>query len=212
MSDIPERSAGIKRLEKKKGRLWGILSRVAPGTVEPLSPVGMTQRLRHIMMSSIKTTGSFLRSRMGEMGLKNMFEHQAEEFASSAMRPHIRADLLAKNTIRFNFQPLGMEASYSGDAESARILVERCPLPQRFLDKPEFLEQLTFEQRPLLEGFQADTLTARGEWPPKKVESCSVCRIVMPRVGEKLGFEWTGGLTGDAPPKCFFTISVKPEE
>lgn len=212
MSDMPERPSGIKRLEKKKGRLWGFIRREAPGTVEPLSPAGMTQRLRHLMMSSIKTTGSFLRGRMGEGGLKNMFEHQAEEFASSALRPHLRADLLAKNTIRYNFQPLGIEASYSGDAEVAEILVERCPLPQRFLNQPEFLEQLTFEQKPLLEGFQADTLTAKGEWPPKRVESCSLCRIVMPGIGEKLGFKWEGGVTKDRPPKCFFTISVRPDE
>ena len=128
------------------------------------------------------------------------------------VRPHLWADLLAKNTIRFNFQPLGIEVSYSGDAEVAEILVERCPLPHRFLNQPEFLEQLIFEPKPLLEGCQADTPTSKGEWPPKRVESCSLCRIVMPRIGEKLGFKGEGGVTKDGPPMCFFTISVRPDE
>ena len=86
MSEPPERPTGIKRLEKRKGRLWGFIRREAPGTVEPLNPLRMTYRLRHLMMSSIKTTGSFLRRRLGERGLTSMFEHQADEFASSFRR------------------------------------------------------------------------------------------------------------------------------
>ncbi len=163
-------------------------------------------------MSTIKTTGSYLRSRMGENGLTSMFEHQADEFASRYEKRSFRADMLARSTIRFNFQPLGAEASYSGDAESARIMVDRCPLPQRFLNRPEFLEQITFDQKPLLEMQSADTLTGKGEWPPKRIEPCSMCKILMPRIGEKLGFEWESGLTNDAPPRCFFTITVSQEK
>ena len=214
MSEPPERPTGIKRLEKRKGRLWGFIRREAPGTVEPLNPLRMTYRLRHLMMSSIKATGSYLRRRLGERGLTGMFEHQADEFASSFRRTHLLADALARNTILYNFQPLGMEASYSGDAEVAMIVVESCPLPQRFLTRLEFLEEQSFDLPPLITttAFASDTLTSRGEWPPKKVESCNVCRIVMPKMGEKLGFDWEIGLTEQKPRRCTFTIRVKPKK
>jgi len=214
MSETQERQTGIKRLEKRRGRLWGFIRREAPGTVEPLNPLRMTHRLRHLMMSSIKTTSSYLRSRLGERGLTGMFEHQADEFASSWMRTDLLADALARNTILYNFQPLGMEANYSGDAEVATIVVESCPLPQRFLTQPEFLEERSFDLRPLLTStdFASDTPTSRGEWPPKKVESCNVCRIVMPKMGEKIGFDWEIGLTKQKPRRCMFTIRVKPKK
>ncbi len=212
MSGTLEEQTGIKRLEKKKGRLWGFMLREAPGKVKPLSPTSTAGRLRHLMMSTIKTTSSFLKSKMGENGPASMFEHQANEFASRYENRSFRADMLAKNTIRFNFQPLGAEASYSGDAEAARIVVERCPLPQRFLNQPEFLEQITFDQKPLIEMQSADTLTGKGEWPPKRIEPCSMCKILMPRIGEKLGFKWESGLTKDTPPRCFFTITVNREK
>jgi hypothetical protein len=214
MSETQERQTGIKRLEKRKGRLWGFIRREAPGTVEPLNPLRMTQRLRHLMMSSIKTTGSYLRRRLGERGLTSMFEHQADEFASSWMRTDLLADALARNTILYNFQPLGMDANYSGDAEVATIVVESCPLPQRFLTRPEFLEERSYDMPPLLTStdFASDTLTSRGDWPPKKVESCNVCRIVMPKMGERLGFDWEVGLTEKKPRRCTFTIRVKPKK
>jgi len=214
MSETQERQTGIKRLEKRRGRLWGFIRREAPGTVEPLNPLRMTHRLRHLMMSSIKTTSSYLRSRLGERGLTGMFEHQADEFASSWKRTDLRADVLARNTILYNFQPLGLEANYSGDAEVATIVVESCPLPQRFLSKPEFLWESSFEQPFLITPamFASDTLTSRGEWPPKKVESCNVCRIVMPKMGERLGFDWEIGLTKQKPRRCMFTIRAKPKK
>jgi len=214
MAESDERTAGIKRLEKRKGRLWGFMKREPPGVISPLTPAKMTRRLRHLMMSTIKTTSSFLRGQMGEGGLTSMFEHQAEEFASTAKRFVLKADKLARDTIVYNFQPLGIEATYTGDAGEARIVVESCPLPQRFLKQPEFLEELTFDEGSRISGsdFASDSLTSKGEWPPKKLESCSVCRVVMPRMGERLGFQWERGTTGGRPPKCTFTITVKPGE
>lgn len=214
MSEPQERPKGIKKLEKRKGRLWGFIRREAPGTVEPLNPIRMTKRLRHLMMSSIKTTSSYLRRRLGERELTSMFEHQADEFASSWMRTVLLADALARNMILYNFQPLGMEANYSGDAEVATIVVESCPLPQRFLNQPEFLEERSFDLPPLLSStdFASDTLTSRGEWPPKRVESCNMCRVVMPKMGERIGFEWEVGLTEQKPRRCMFTIRVKPKK
>ena len=163
------------------------------------------------MMSSIKTTSNYLKSKFGEISLKNLFEHQAEEFASNTKRSRFRADYLARDTILYNFQPLGIEATYSGNADEAKIFVKNCPLPQRFLGQPEFLEQITFDQKQLFTDFGGDTLTAKGEWPPKRDESCNVCRIVMPEIGKKLGFEWEWGLTTDTYRKCFFTIKVKQD-
>jgi hypothetical protein len=214
VSEPQERPKGIKKLEKRKGRLWGFIRREAPGTVEPLNPIRMTKRLRHLMMSSIKTTSSYLRRRLGERELTSMFEHQADEFASSWMRTVLLADALARNMILYNFQPLGMEANYSGDAEVATIVVESCPLPQRFLNQPEFLEERSFDLPPLLSStdFASDTLTSRGEWPPKRVESCNMCRVVMPKMGERIGFEWEVGLTEQKPRRCMFTIRVKPKK
>jgi hypothetical protein len=214
VSEPQERPKGIKKLEKRKGRLWGFIRREAPGTVEPLNPIRMTKRLRHLMMSSIKTTSSYLRRRLGERELTSMFEHQADEFASSWMRTVLLADALARNMILYNFQPLGMEANYSGDAEVATIVVESCPLPQRFLNQPEILEERSFDLPPLLSStdFASDTLTARGEWPPKRLESCNMCRVVMPKMGERLGFEWEVGLTEKKPRRCMFTIRVKPKK
>jgi len=208
VSETSERQTGIKRLEKRKGRFWGFLRRSDPGTVEPLSPIRMTQRLRHLMMLSIKATSSFLRSRMGERGLTSLFEHQAEEFASSSKGSLLKADILARDTIIFHFQPLGMEAVYSGDAEVAQIVVESCPLPERLIQGAQFLADRVFEHEILLEGFGGDTLTARGEWPPKKDESCYLCRIVMPKIGEKLGFKWEHSLTKGIYPRCIFTIKM----
>lgn len=208
MSETPERPLGIKRLEKRKGRFWGFIRREDPGIVAPLSDSRMMQRLRNLMMFSIKTMSSFLRSRMGERGLTSLFEHQAEEFASSSKGSPLRADRLARDTIMFNFQPLGMEAVYSGDAEVAKIVVESCPLPERFIRQSKFLADRAFEHEILLDGFGGDTLTARGEWPPKKVESCYLCRIVMPKIGENLGFKWESSLTKGIYPRCVFTIRM----
>lgn len=214
MAEGDERTAGIKRLETRKGRFWGFMKKEPPGVITPLPPVKMTRRLRHLMMSTVKTTSSFLRGTMGEGGLTNMFEHQAEEFASTSKRLVLKADKLARDTIVYNFQPLGIEATYTGDADEARIVVESCPLPQRFLKQPEFLEELTFDEESRISGsdFAGESLTARGEWPPKKLESCSVCRVVMPRIGERLGFQWESGTTEGRPVKCTFTITVNPRD
>jgi len=208
VSETPERPVGIKKLEKRKGPLWGLLRREAPGVVEPLSPERMTQRLRRLMMLSVRATSSFMRDRMGEDGLTSLFEHQADEFASISGGAPSKADNLARDMIIFQLQPLGMEAVYSGDAEVAEIVVESCPLPERFIRQYKFLDDRTFEEETLLEGFGGDTLTARGEWPPKKVEACYLCRIVMPKIGERLGFTWDISLTKGIYPRCVFIIKM----
>jgi len=215
MSEAPEKpSTGIKRLEKKKGRLWGFLRRKVPGMVNPLSPGRMAQRIRHLFISSIKTTSSYMRGLVGDSGLRSMFEYQAREFASGWGKWRWSADRIAEQMIRLNFQPLGMKAEYSGDAEVATIVVTKCPLPQKFLEEPEFLVELSFdsELKSPIEDLRVSSHTARGEWPPRSVEACAVCRIVTPRIGEKLGFTWERGLTDHKPPQCFFTIRVSPEK
>lgn len=209
MSETQETPTGIKRLEKRKGRMWGFLRKEKTGVIEPLPPSHMTLRLRHLMMSSIKSMGNFLRNIIGESGMTEMFEYQAEEFATESLKPKMQADTLARNMIKYNYQPLGIEATFEGNDEFSKIIVQRCPLPQRLLSPPEFFKQFTFEQSRFMEDFGAGTLTARGEWPPKRVESCYLCKIVMPKIGEKLGFSWEGGLTDETYRKCYFDIKMK---
>lgn len=214
MSEPQEGSpTGIKRLEKKKGRLWGFMLREEPGKVTPLPQISMTRRLRHLMMSSIKTTGSYMRNRMGDGGLRGMFEHQANEFADAWRMRLFGADQIARDMIRYNFQPLGMEAEYSGDNEVVKIVVTRCPLPQRFLQNPEFLAEIAIEteEKGIIDGLRLyESLTAKGEWPPKSIEACSLCKIVVPKMGERLGFAWEHSLTDDQPPRCVFILRTKP--
>jgi hypothetical protein len=206
-----KKPTGIKRLEKKRGRLWGLLGRGEEGIV-PLSPSAMISRLRHILMSSVKTTTSFIRNQLGEGTLSEMLDHQASEFASRRMKLSYGADQMAENIIRLNFQPLGLEAEYKGNRDEASITVKNCPLPDRFLHIPELLI-MRGEQRGGLKGLigSGDSLTARGEWPPKRPEVCSLCRVILPRVSEERGFTWTYGLTRDRPPQCFFTLKSGPE-
>lgn len=201
-------SAGIKRLEKKRGRLWGFVRRGLPGVVSPLDPSMTAGRLRHLMTSFVKTMSSYVKSRMGEDVLKDMLEHQAEEFASNVGQWRWGAAQIAENLIRLNFQPLGMQAEYSGDSEAARIVVKSCPLPQRFLQNPELLMAFFESEGQDFKGLLAlgESLTAKGEWPPKTLEACSLCKVVIPRVGEKMDFTWEHEMTDDKPPNCSFDI------
>lgn len=206
-------SARIKKLESRKGRIWGFIRRRPKGEVQPLSPFGMVGRLRHLLMSTVKTISSYVRSNMGERTLREMFDHQAEEFASHSVNWNFGADQIAEKIIQLNFQPLGIKAEYSGDREAARIVVSDCPLPQRYMQDPELLLEI-YESED--KGFKellslGDSLTAKGEWPPKRPEACSLCRVVIPRVGQKTGFTWEHGMTDDKPPRCFFNISKKSE-
>lgn len=207
-----KKPTGIKRLERKRGRLWGFLGRGEEGVV-PLPPSDMIGRLRHLLMSSVKTMTSFIRNQLGEGILNEMLDHQASEFATYGMKLPWGADQMAENIIRLNFQPLGIEAEYTGNREEAFITVKNCPLPDRFLQNPELLTILGGAEREGFKGFISlgDSLTARGEWPPKRPEVCSLCRVVLPRVSEEMGFAWTYGLTDDKPPQCFFTLKSSPE-
>jgi len=216
MSEASEKpSTGIKRLEKKEGRLWGFISRKAEGVVEPLSPLRMAQRLRDLLTSSVKTTSSYMKSKMGEGDLRSMFEYQGVQFAEymrGQEKLRWRADQIAMAMIKLNFQPLGMEAEYSGDADVATIVVTSCPLPQMFIQRVDFLTEYLPSQKPILEGF-GDTLPTKGEWPPRSVEVCAFCRIVTPKIGEKIGFTWEHSLKKDERPvRCCFTIKVRPRE
>jgi len=203
-------STGIRRLEKKKGRLWGFLRKRPPGEVEPLPASMIAGRLRHLMMTVTRTMGSYVRGKMGEGTLRDMLEYQADEFASNVIRAGRGADQIARLLIKLNFQPLGMKAEYTGDSEAARIVVIKCPLPERFLQRPELLVTFFEPEGDWLEGLRGlgDSLTARGEWPPKPIEACSLCKVVVPRVGEKIGFTWEHGMTVDKPPQCYFKIKL----
>ena len=200
---------GIKKLERRKGRLWLFKRKIPPGTVDPLSQTQMTTRLRNILVYSMKTMGSFLREAIGEDGLQKMYEHQAEQYANTSRTFILKADDLEKNMIKYNFQPQGIEATYEGNQKEAKIITKGCPLPQKLLQNPEYLQQITFDEIPVFVEFGASTHTARGDWPPKKLESCHNCLVIMPKIGETLGFTWEHGLTEDTYRKCFFKITMK---
>ena len=210
MSETEDTS--IKRLEKREGRFWLFKRKMPPGTVQPLSQINMTTRLRNLWIYTMKTMGTFLRETIGENGLQSMYEHQAEIYADSSKIFSLKADDLAKKTIKYNLQPQGLEATYNGNEKEATITILNCPLPQKLLATPEFLQQISFDEKPLFVDFGADTLTARGEWPPKRLESCHTCLVIMPKIGEKLGFTWEHGLTDDDYRKCFFRITVDGEK
>lgn len=203
---------GIKRLEKKrKGKLWGFLKKSkAIGFVTPLNPESMVLRLRNLMTSSIKTTSKFIRNTMGETGLKNLFEYQGVQYTPRWTKWKPRADHIARTMIKLNFQPLGMDAEFVGDEDDAKITVNNCPIPQRFLQDPELLMEYAPAIDSVIKGF-SDHLKTSKEWREriKSVEACSWCRIITPKVGNKLGFEWKPDLTDDDPPKCQFNIRVK---
>lgn len=205
-----QKLTGIKRLEKKRGRLWGFLKREEDG-VPPIPASDMIYRLRHLLMSSVKTMTSFIRTQLGEETLSEMLDYQASEFASHGMKLYWGADQIAENIIRQNFQPLGIETEYYGDRDEASITVNHCPLPNRFLQNPELLTILSGARE---EGFSGlttlgDSLTSKGEWPPKKPEICSLCRVMLPKVSDEMGYAWKYSLTEDKPPKCFFTLQSK---
>jgi hypothetical protein len=207
MSETEEKN--IKALEKRKGRFWVFKKKIPLGTVEPLSQSKMTTRLRNLWVYTMKTMGNFLRETIGEKGLQELYEHQAEEYAENAKMFKLKADDIAIKAIKFNLQPQGIEAVYEGDEKEAVITTKSCPLPQKLLKAPEFLQQISFDEKPLLVDFGADTLTSKGEWPPKRLESCHNCQVVMPKIGEKLGFNWEHGLTEGPYKKCYFKITIK---
>jgi len=211
MQSEEKKATGIKRLETRIGRLWGF-HRVEKGIVARLSPEKTVGRLVRLFVASMDTIGSFLRGKMGENGLQNMFEYQGEKFGEGWEKQIWRADDIAKNMIRLNFQPFGIEARYSGDKEKATIVVEKCPLPEKFLQSVEYLRELTIEQQDAIRvnGMFAslDKISSSWDWPPKKTEICATCRIVMPKLGKKLGFSWKHHITNDVPPKCVFDIEI----
>jgi hypothetical protein len=151
---------------------------------------------------------------MGESGVRSVFEYQGEKFGEGLEKWTWRADEIAKNMIRLNFQPFGIEARYSGGKKKATIVVEKCPLPERFLHSVEYLREFTVE--PHAAGFKGEAglrrleekMNTSWEWPPKKTEVCATCRVVMPKLGEKLGFSWKHRTTNDTPPKCAFDIEI----
>ena len=53
-----------------------------------------------------------------------------------------------------------------------------------------------------------DKVSSSWDWPPKKTEICATCRIVMPKLGKKLGFTWKHRVTAEVPPKCIFNIEI----
>jgi hypothetical protein len=202
---------GIKRLEKKrKGRLWGLLKESkALGIVTPLKPESMVLRLRNLMTSSIKTTSKYIRDTMGETGLKNLFEYQGEQYTPRWTKWKPRADQIARTMIQLNFQPLGIDAEFTGDEENATITVNNCPIPQRFLQDPELFIEYSPALKPLLKSFSENLDTSKEfRKQIKSVEACSTCRIITPKVGKEVGFEWESDLTDDDPTTCQFNIRV----
>lgn len=211
MQSAEKKSTGIKRLEMRIGRLWGF-HREKKGVVTRLSQEKTVGRLVHLFIASLNTIGSFLRDKTGEDSVRTVFEYQGEKFGDGLEKWVWRADDIAKNMIRLNFQPFGMEARYSGDKEKATIIVEKCPLPEKFLQSVEYLKDFTFEQQGASRVNQMfaspDKVSSSWEWPPKKTEVCATCRIVMPKLGKKLGFSWKHHITNDTPPKCIFDIEI----
>jgi len=206
-----KKATGIKRLETRIGRLWGFRPEEKE-VVSRLSPEKTIGRLSHLFIASINAIGSFLRERIGESGVQSMFEYQGEKFGEGLEKQVWRADDIAKNMIRLNFQPFGIEARCSGDKERATIVVEKCPLPERFLQSVEYLREFTIEQPLAIRGEEMfaslDRYSSSRDWPPKKTEVCGTCRIVMPKLGKKLGFSWKHHISDDLPPRCVFDIEV----
>jgi len=206
-----KKATGIKRLETRIGRLWGF-HREEKGVVARLPPERTIGRLVHLFIASVGAMGSFLREKMGESILQSMFEYEGEKFGEGWEKRAWKADDIAKNMIRLNFQPFGIEAQYSGDKDKATIVVSSCPLPEKFLQSPEFLTEFTIEQQVAIRGNEMfaslDKVSSSWDWPPKKTEICATCRIVMPRLGKRLGFSWRHSVTKDVPPKCVFDIEI----
>jgi nucleotide-binding universal stress UspA family protein len=182
------------------------------GTIVALSPEGTISRLVNLYIASMGAVGSYVREKMDESSLQGIFEYESEKFSKGLEKFVWRADDIAKDMIRLNFQPYGMEAKYSGDGEKATIIVTKCPLPEKFLQSVEFLKVFTFEQQDAIRMDQIfaspDKLSSSWDWPPKKPEVCATCRIVMPKLGKKLGFSWEHRLNDEIPPKCIFDIEI----
>jgi len=180
------------------------------GFVTGLSPEGKVNRLVNLFVASRGAAGSYFREEIGEARLESMFEYESERFSKGLDKIVWRADDIAKNMIRLNFQPFGMEARYSGNSEKATIVVTKCPLPEKFVQSVEFLKEFTFEQKgaKIDEMFASiDKVSSSWEWPPKKTEVCATCRIVMPKLGKKLGFTWKHRVM-KVPPECVFDIEI----
>jgi nucleotide-binding universal stress UspA family protein len=180
------------------------------GAVPGLSPEGTVNRLVNLFVASRGAAGSYFREEIGEDRLQSMFEHESEKLSKGLDKIIWRADDIARNMIRLNFQPFGMEARYSGNSEKATIVVTKCPLPEKFVQSVEFLKEFTFEQKgaKIDEMFASiDKVSSSWEWPPKKTEVCATCRIVMPRLGKKLGFTWKHRVM-KVPPECVFDIEI----
>jgi len=180
------------------------------GLVAGLSPEGTVSRLVNLFVASRGAAGSYFREEIGEDRLQNMFEYESEKFSKGLDKIVWRADDIAKDMIRLNFQPFGMEARYSGNSEKATIVVTKCPLPEKFLQSVEFLKEFTFEPKgaKMDELFASiDKVSSSWDWPPKKTEVCATCRIVMPKLGKKLGFTWKHRVM-KVPPECVFDIEV----
>ena len=182
-------------------------------TVEALSPEDTIDRLIDLHIATISSLGSYAREKSDEQGLQELFEYQSKIFGKGLENVEWRADEIAKNMIRLNFQPFGMEAKYSGNNEKATINVTKCPLPEKFLQSLEFLRVIRIKEKDKFNWTQMfvspDRVSATWEWPPKKIEICKTCRIIMPKLGEKLGFIWEHQITDDIPPQCIFNIEIK---
>ena len=181
-------------------------------TVGALSSEGTISRLVHLYIASMGSVGSYVREKMGESSLQGIFEYESEKYSEGLEKITWRADDIAKNMIRLNFQPFGIEAKYSGNSEKATIIVTKCPLPEKFLQSVEFLRVYRYEQENEFRFEQMfaspDKPSSKGDWPPKKTEVCGTCRIVMPKMGKKLGFSWEHRINDDIPPKCVFDIEI----
>jgi len=188
------------------------MSQEEKGIVAGLSPEGTINRLVNLYVASRDAVGSYVREKMDESSLQNIFEYESEKFSKGLEKIVWRADDIAKDMVRLNFQPFGMEAKYSGNSEKATIVVTKCPLPEIFLQSVEFLKAFTFEQQDAnrMDKLFAslDKVSSSWDWPPKKTEVCATCRIVMPKLGKKLGFSWQHRVTAEIPPKCIFDIEI----
>jgi nucleotide-binding universal stress UspA family protein len=180
--------------------------------VKSLSQEGTIKRLVNLHVGLMGSVGSYMRETLDEERLRGIFEYQSEKFSQGLEKAVWSADEIAKNMIRLNFQPYGMEAKYHGNSEKAAITVTRCPLPEKFLKSVEFLRIKTLDddQFNITQMFASpDRISSTWEWPPKKTEVCGTCRVLMPLLSERLGFKWKHRLTDDKPPLCVFDIETK---
>jgi len=208
----PKAAKAYRTYRTRIARALSAFHREEKGVVARLPPERTVARLVRLFVASIDTVGSFLRQRMGESGLQSMFEYQGERFGEGWEKLPWKADQIAKNMIRLNFQPFGIEARYTGDEKKATIVVSKCPLPERFLQSLEFLHEMSHEHPVSIKGEEmfasVDKAKRSLDWPPRKTEVCATCRIVMPNMGKRLGFSWKHTAIKGAPPKCVFDIEM----